>query len=83
MPNVHLEPVVLTARFYEGGKSYENGDPYDGVCTVQKEGNVAYISAAHGRVARHRRELFRKLRAMGIKQVRWVRGSGKEVKEEI
>jgi hypothetical protein len=63
--DVHLDPIVLTARFYTAGTSYENKDAYAGVCTVQLEGSTAYVSAAHGRVARGKTELFKKLRSMG------------------
>ena len=45
---IHLEPIVFTARLLPDGGKY--GDPFKAVATVQKVGNVGYVSGCHGKI---------------------------------
>ena len=70
---VHLEPIVFTVRvFLEGGTF---GDPYDAICTLQRAGNIGYVSACHGRL-NHRvvTELETEAAKFGMQHLEWRRG---------
>lgn len=60
-----LTPIVWTVRC--GGDHEQYGDPYDGVATVQRCGDVAHVSAACGKLPiSDQCELSRMLREMGF-----------------
>ena len=70
---VHLEPVLFTGRvFIRGGRW---GDPYDAVFTVQRVGNVGYVSACHGKINKQAvLDLQEQLEALGMTEMKWRRG---------
>ena len=70
---VHLEPILLTGRvFIKGGRW---GDPYDAVFTVQRVGNVGYVSACHGKINKQAvLDLQEQLEALGMTEMKWRRG---------
>jgi hypothetical protein len=81
---VHLEPIVLVARFYPKDKSYEAKDDYDGVAIVQIQNDVAYIAGALGSTPKHSKGLFKQLKEdYNVTEVTWIRGSGKEVRKKL
>ena len=63
-----LTPIVWTVR---AGLAHEQyGDPYDGVATVQRCGDVAHVSAACGKLPINDQcELSRMLREMGFAEI--------------
>lgn len=62
---ITLTPIVWTVR--TGQDHAEYGDPYEGVATVQRCGEVAHVSAACGALpVSDQVELSRKLREMGF-----------------
>lgn len=68
--SVHLEPIVLVARAYGEGKSYEARDAYEAVCTVERQGGEAFIVGLHGIVTRdHWRSLIEQLAALGVRRL--------------
>ena len=48
----HFQATSYIVRFYEKGLTYENGDPYAAVCTVQMVGDYAYVSGFLGTLTR-------------------------------
>ena len=70
---LHIEPIVFTVRVFLNGKEW--GDPYDGVCTVQKTGTVGFVSGYHGKLDKQAVvDLAHELEPYGITELRWVRG---------
>ena len=70
---VHLDPVVFTGRVFLKGGSW--GDPYDAVFTVQKMGNVGFVSGCHGKINRRAvMDLTAQLETFGMTEVKWLRG---------
>lgn len=67
-----LTPIVWQVR---AGLTHEQyGDPYDGVATVQRCGDVAHVSAACGRLPiTDQIELCRTLREMGFVAIEFDR----------
>ena len=62
---ITLTPIVWTVR--TGSEHEQYGDPYEGVATVQRCGDVAHVSAACGRLPMTDQvELSRTLREMGF-----------------
>jgi hypothetical protein len=62
---ITLTPIVWTVRTGPAHEGY--GDPYEGVATVQRCGDVAHVSAACGKLPiADWRELDRTLREMGF-----------------
>ena len=60
-----ITPITWTVRCGSGHAQY--GDPYEGVATVQRCGDVAHVSAACGRLPLGDQvELSRVLREMGF-----------------
>ena len=81
---VSLEPIVLVARFYPEGKSFEEKDAYDGVAVIQLQSSEAYIAGALGSTPKHSKGLFKQLKEdYGVTEVHWIRASGKEVRKEL
>ena len=67
-----LTPIVWQVRTGTAHESY--GDPYDGVATVQRCGDVAHVSAACGRLPMSDQiELCRTLREMGFAAIEFER----------
>lgn len=63
-----ITPIVWTVR--TGQCHAEYGDPYDGVATVQRCGDVAHVSAACGALPiSDQVELSRALREMGFCEI--------------
>ena len=63
-----LTPIIWTVRC--GGDHAQYGDPYEGVATVQRCGDVAHVSAACGALPiSDQCELSRMLREMGFAAV--------------
>ena len=70
---IHLDPIVFTGRLFLKGKKW--GDPYDAVFTVQKIGNVGYVSGCHGKINKQAvLDLGDELAKFGMTEVKWVRG---------
>lgn len=69
-----MTPIVWTVR---AGTEHEGyGDPYDGVATVQRCGDVAHVSAACGKLpVSDQVELSRVLRGMGFTAIVFERQS--------
>lgn len=62
---ITLTPTSWTVR--SGPSHAQYGDPYDGVATVQRCGDVAHVSAACGKLPiADQMELSRLLRGMGF-----------------
>lgn len=62
---ISLTPIVWTVRTGQDHAAY--GDPYDGVATVQRCGDVAHVSAACGKLPiSDQVELSKRLREMGF-----------------
>ena len=71
---VHVEPITFTVRLFLKGKVW--GDPFDGVCTVQKTGSVGFVSAYHGKLNKAGTvQLLEELEQYGITELKWVRGN--------
>lgn len=69
---ITLTPIVWTVR--SGPAHAEYGDPYDGVATVQRCGDVAHVSAACGRLPiTDQIELCRTLREMWFTAIEFER----------
>ena len=69
---ITLTPIVWTVR--TGSEHAQYGDPYDGVATVQRCGDVAHVSAACGRLPIDAQiELCRTLREMGFTAIEFER----------
>ena len=65
-------PIVWTVRAGTAHEQY--GDPYDGVATVQRCGDVAHVSAACGKLPMSDQiELCRVLREMGFTAIEFER----------
>ena len=65
-------PITWTVRC--GPAHDEYGDPYDGVATVQRCGDVAHVSAACGKLPMSDQiELCRTLREMGFAAIEFER----------
>ncbi len=80
-----LTPIVWIVR---SGSSHEvYGDPYEGVATIQRCGDVAYISAACGELPiGDQLELKKRIREMGFKTAvydRVIDGRVKRFKWEL
>jgi len=70
---VHLEPIVFTVRAFKQG---EYGDPYDAVCTLQKMGDVGYVSGCHGKLSHKTvRELGNVAARYGMTRIEWRRSA--------
>ena len=70
---IHLEPIVFTARLLPDGGKY--GDPFKAVATVQKVGNVGYVSGCHGKITKQAIiDLGDELAKFGMTEMKWVRG---------
>ena len=69
---IHLEPIVFTCRVFLKGKRW--GDPYDGVCTVQKMGSLGFISGYHGKLDKKAvMDLSDELEKFGITELKWLK----------
>ena len=69
---ITLTPIVWTVR--SGPAHAEYGDPYEGVATVQRCGDVAHVSAACGKLPMSDQiELCRTLREMGFTAIEFER----------
>lgn len=67
-----ITPIVWTVR--TGPQHAAYGDPYEGVATVQRCGDVAHVSAACGRLPLGDQvELSRVLREMGFVAIEFDR----------
>lgn len=65
---ITLTPIVWTVRC--GGGHAQYGDPYEGVATVQRCGDVAHVSAACGALPITAQvELSRGLKGMGFSAI--------------
>lgn len=65
---VTLTPIIWTVRIGPDHLIY--GDPYDGVATVQRCGDVAHVSAACGKLPIDAQiELSKELTIMGFTKV--------------
>ena len=70
---IHIEPVVFIARLLPDGGKY--GDEYKAVATVQKMGNVGFVSGCHGKINRRAvMDLTAQLETFGMTEVKWLRG---------
>lgn len=70
-----LTPIVWQVR--TGPEHAKYGDPYEGVATVQRCGDVAHVSAACGRLPLGDQvELLRVLREMGFAAIVFERIKG-------
>ena len=70
---LHIEPIVFTARLLPDGGQY--GDEYRAVATVQKMGNVGFVSACHGEIDKRAvLDLGDALEQYGITEIKWLRG---------
>ena len=64
---------MFTARLLPDGGKY--GDPFKAVATVQKVGNVGYVSGCHGKITKRAIiDLGDELAKFGMTEVKWVRG---------
>ena len=69
---ITLTPITWTVRC--GPKHERYGDPYEGVATVQRCGDVAHVSAACGKLPiADQMELSRMLRGMGFLAINFER----------
>ena len=69
---ITFTPITWTVRAGTAHEQY--GDPYDGVATVQRCGDVAHVSAACGRLPiTDQIELCRTLREMGFRAIEFER----------
>ena len=69
---VNLEPIVWTGRVFLKGSW---GDKYDAVFTVQRVGNVGYVSACHGKINKQAvLDLQEQLEALGMTEMKWRKG---------
>ena len=69
---ITLTPILWTVRTGLAHEQY--GDPYEGVATVQRCGDVAHISAACGKLPMSDQiELCRTLREMGFAAIEFER----------
>ena len=69
---ITLTPLVWTVRTGPAHEGY--GDPYDGVATVQRCGDVAHVSAACGKLPiADQIELSRELGKMGFCSISFER----------
>lgn len=74
-----LTPITWTVRC--GKEHAQYGDPYEGVATVQRCGEVAHVSAACGAMPLHEQiELSRLLKGMGFWAIIFERCANGEVK---
>ena len=79
---LHIEPVVLTARLFKEGQSYKEGGEYDAILTIQRMRHIAYLTGCTGSLdVWAYRELMTQLKEMGVTDVRWLRGDEETVKE--
>lgn len=75
---ITITPITWTVR--TGPEHAQYGDPYDGVATVQRCGDVAHVSAACGRLPIDAQiELCRTLREMGFVAIVFERVVGGEM----
>lgn len=75
---ITLTPIVWTVRTGKEHRIY--GDPYDGVATVQRCGDVAHISGAcHSLPLKDQIELSRKLKSLGFVAVVFERIKNGEI----
>ena len=75
MRELHIEPVVMTARLFKEGESYKSGGEYEAVLTIQRMRHVAYLTACHGDINIWAyKELTSRLKEMGITEIHWLRG---------
>lgn len=75
---ITLTPIVWTARC--GPEHTKYGDPYEGVATVQRCGDVAHVSAACGRLPMFDQvELSKRLREMGFAAIVFEVAKGGEM----
>lgn len=52
---MHVEPILLTVRWYNDGESFEQKSPYAAIATIQiLNSDTAFISGLHGTVTRKR-----------------------------
>ena len=74
-----LTPIAWTVR--AGAAHEQYGDPYEGVATVQRCGDVAHVSAACGRLPiSDQCELSRLLRGMGFTAIVFERSKNGEMR---
>ena len=64
---------MFTARLLPDGSKY--GDDYSAVATVQKVGNVGYVSACHGKINKQAvLDLGEQLEQYGMTEMKWRKG---------
>ena len=69
---VNLEPITWTGRVFLNGSW---GSKYDAVFTVQRVGNVGYVSACHGKINKQAvLDLQEQLEALGMTEMKWRKG---------
>ena len=69
---VNVEPIVFTIRCFAEGKVW--GDEYKMVLTVQKMGDVGYVSGCHGEFSHSDyREFEVRMAEYGITKLEWSR----------
>ena len=69
---IHLEPIVFTARLLPKDGRY--GDEYSAVATVQRMGNVGFVSACKGKINKQAvLDLGDELEKFGITELKWLK----------
>ena len=85
MKELHIEPIVFTARLFTEGRSFSNvEDEYEAILTIQKMGSVALLSGCKGDLDLWAyRELMKRLKALGVETIHWMRGDKEIVKDMV
>ena len=69
---------MFTGRVFLKGGQW--GDRYDAVFTVQRIGNIRYVSACHGKINKQAvLDLQEQLEALGMTEMKWRRGNKHEL----
>ena len=70
---IEIEPTSFTVRLFADGKGY--WDDYEAIMTVQKMGQIGFISGLHGHISRIDHDTFCDMirDEYGVTELRWLK----------